>query len=156
MKKLGLYILAAIGFGTYSVMTGVDRDDSGTIVEAGTLDAFQVRAGDCFDDPGYDAEEFTNLPGVPCADPHDNEAYATFDVSYDAYPDEAVLAADARESCVQRFAAYVGRDYESSSLDVFTMYPSPESWVQNDREVVCAVYDMEGEKLVGSVRDSGR
>jgi len=32
------------------------------------------------------------------------------------------------------------------------MYPTIESWQQNDREVVCAVYDMEENKLVGSVQ----
>ena len=155
MKKLGIYVLAALGFGTYSLLTDVGRDDSGAIVEAGTLDAFQIRLGDCFDDPNYGAEEFTSLPGVPCTDPHDNEAFATFDVSYDSYPTEDVLAADAQEACVSRFASYVGRDYESSSLDVVTMYPTRESWAQNDREVVCAVYDMAGDKLVGSVRGQG-
>ena len=58
----------------------------------------------------------------------------------------------AQESCLEHFDAFVGRDYESSSLDFFTMYPSTESWKQNDREVVCAVYDMEINKLVGSVQ----
>lgn len=155
MKKLGLYILAAIGFGTYSVLTDVDRDESGAIVEAGTLDAFQIRLGDCFDNPDYDAEEFTSLPGVPCVEPHDNEAYAVFDVSYESYPEEFVLAVDAQTSCIERFEAYVGRDYESSTLEVATMYPTEASWAQDDREIVCAVYNMEGEKLVGSVKGSG-
>lgn len=50
---------------------------------------------------------------------------------------------------------YVGRDYETSALDVVTMYPSPEGWDQNDREVVCALYDMSGAKLVGSVKGRG-
>jgi hypothetical protein len=35
------------------------------------------------------------------------------------------------------------------------MYPSPESWKQNDREVVCALYDMNAEKLMGSMQGSG-
>jgi hypothetical protein len=62
------------------------------------------------------------------------------------------MAQLAHESCVNRFDAFVGRDYESSSLDVISMYPTVESWRQNDREVVCAVYDMDENKLVGSVR----
>ena len=34
-----------------------------------------------------------------------------------------------------------------------TLYPTPQSWKQgNDREVVCAVYDMEANKLVGSAK----
>jgi hypothetical protein len=43
-------------------------------------------------------------------------------------------------------------DYESSSLDIFPLYPSFESWKQDDREVICAIYDMNAEKLVGSMQ----
>lgn len=151
MKKFAAYAIAALGFGIYGAVTGVDRDDSGAIVGGGTLDAFQVHLGDCFNDPDYDADEFSSLPGVPCSDPHDNEAYAVFDLTLSSYPDYDI-AEISEASCVDRFEAYVGRDYESSSLDVVTMYPSQESWAESDREVVCAVYDMSGSKLVGTVK----
>lgn len=58
----------------------------------------------------------------------------------------------AYESCVDRFEPFVGIDYESSVLEVVTLYPTAESWAQDDREVVCALYDMSETKLVGSVR----
>ena len=107
-------------------------------------------------DPGlFDAEEVSDLPGVPCSEPHDNEAYAVFDVTLDSYPDVDDMSELANGSCVERFEDFVGRDYESSSLDVIAMYPTPESWSQNDREVVCAVYDMEAAKLTGSVQGLG-
>ena len=91
------------------------------------------------------------MPGVPCTEPHDNEAFAVFDLTLASYP-EYDIADISEASCVDRFEAYVGRDYESSSLDVVTMYPSLESWAQSDREVVSAVYDMSGSKLVGTVK----
>lgn len=152
MKKFAAYAVAALGFGIYGAVTDVDRDDSGAIIGEGTLDAFQVRLGDCFDDPDYEADEFSSLPGVPCTEPHDNEAYAVFDLTMSSYPDYEI-AEISEASCVDRFEGFVGRDYESSSLDVVTMYPSRESWAENDREVVCAVYDMSGTKLVGTVKD---
>ena len=58
----------------------------------------------------------------------------------------------AHDGCLERFEAFVGKDYESSSLDIATLYPSAESWQQSDREVVCAVYDVDAEKLTGSVK----
>jgi hypothetical protein len=152
MKKFAAYAVAALGFGIYGAVTDVDRDDSGAIIGEGTLDAFQVRLGDCFDDPDYEADEFSSLPGVPCTEPHDNEAYAVFDLTMSSYPDYEI-AEISEASCVDRFEGFVGRDYESSSLDVVTMYPSRESWAENDREVVCAVYDMSGTKLVGTVKN---
>ena len=55
----------------------------------------------------------------------------------------------------RRFSSFVGMDYDSSVLDITALYPSTDSWkMQDDREVVCAVYDMNGGKLTGSARGS--
>lgn len=151
MKSWIIYIAAALGFVIYGAATDADRDSSGAIVGEGNVDAFQVRVGDCFNDSGSYEDEVSSLPGVPCSEPHDNEAYAVFDISLTDYPDDEAMGRLAHDSCVDRFDAFVGMDYESSSLDVISMYPTVESWQQNDREVVCAVYDMEENKLVGSV-----
>jgi len=151
MKSWVAYIALALGVGIYGVATKADRDGSGAITGEGTVDAFSVRVGDCFDDTESSAEEISNLPGVPCFKPHDNEAFAVFDLTLDSYPHEDEMGALAQESCLQRFDAFVGRAYESSSLDVFAIYPTAASWAQDDREVICAVYDMEANKLVGSV-----
>lgn len=155
MKNWAIYIAVALGFVTYEAMTEADRDENGAIIDGGTVNAFQIQVGDCFDDSGS-LDDISDLPGVPCSEPHDNEAYAVFDVAISSYPEGDGMGDLAYENCMQRFAAFVGKDYESSSLEVFTMFPSPESWnQQHDREVVCAVYDMNAEKLVGSVEGRG-
>ena len=147
----------AVAGGAYlfnSVMQA-DRDDSGAIVAEGSLGAFQMRVGDCFDDGSAFADEtpeIDSVPGVPCSKPHDNEVYAVFDIKAASFPGDA-MAEMAQEACVERFEAFVGKDYESSSLDIASLYPSRDSWSrQNDREVICAVYDIETKKLTGSVK----
>ena len=152
MKSWVIYIAAALGFAIYGMATDADRNSSGAIVGEGNVDAFHVRVGDCFNDSAFDTEEVSSVPGVPCSEPHDNETYAVFDVSIASYPDGDAMWEMANESCMQRFEPFVGRDYESSSLDIATLYPSFESWQQNDREVVCAVFDMDSNKLVGSAK----
>lgn len=132
----------------------VDRDDSGAIVAEGSLDAFKMRVGDCFDDGSTfteDSSDVDSVPGVPCAKPHDNEVYAVFDVTMSSFPGDQ-MAGIAQEACQERFEAFVGKDYESSALDIATLYPSSDSWQQNDREVICAVYDIDAKKLTGSVK----
>ena len=100
-------------------------------------------------------QEVDSVPGVPCSKPHDNEVYAVFDVTAASFPGDG-MADMAHEACLERFEAFVGRDYESSSLDIASLYPSRESWSgQNDREVVCAVYDIDAKKLTGSVKGLG-
>ena len=144
----------AVAGGAYLVshFMQADRDETGAIVDAGSVDAFQMRVGDCFDDGSTFADqEVDSVPGVPCSNPHDNEVYAVYDVATASFPGEE-MAGMAHAGCEERFQEFVGKDYDSSSLDIATLYPSPESWQQNDREVVCAVYDVDAKKLTGSVK----
>jgi hypothetical protein len=153
--KRNWIIGAAIGGGAFLVnsLMQADRDATGAIVAEGSVDAFQMRVGDCFDDGSTFADEEVNsVPGVPCSKPHDNEVYAVFDVSLSSFPGDR-MGDLAHEACLERFESFVGKDYESSSLDIATLYPTSESWHgQKDREVICAVYDVDAKKLTGSVK----
>ena len=153
MKNWAVYLVAIAGFAIYGASTSADRDSSGAIVEEGSIGAFNVRVGDCFNDVGFD-DEVSSVPGVPCSEPHDNETYAVFDVSVTSYPEGEGMSELAFESCKTRFEGYVGKDYDSSSLDITTMFPSQQSWRENDREVICAVYDMNANKLTGTAQGS--
>ena len=150
MKNWGIYIAVIAGFAIYNVLTEADRDSSGAIVGDGSVDAFDIRVGDCFDDTSFD--EVSNLPGVPCAEPHDNEAFAVVELTVESYPEGDAMLNLAHETCLKHFESYVGKDYQSSSLEIMTLYPTPASWKQNDREVICSVYDMNANKLVGSAK----
>jgi len=157
MKNLITYVAIALGFVAYNAVTSADRDESGAIVSEGSVGAFQIQVGDCFDDTSSlysgEAGEVSDLPGVPCARPHDNEVFAVFDLKTASFPEGDAMSELVFDSCVDRFQRFVGRDYESSALDIMTLYPSRESWDRkNDREVVCAVYDMQEKKLEGSAK----
>jgi hypothetical protein len=133
-----------------------ERDDEGAIEGAGSVDAFTMRIGDCFDDQSAFSEEVSDVPGVPCSTAHDNEVYATFDVTLAEWPGEDQLNELANEGCLERFEPAIAASYEESVLMFTTLVPSKGSWGQrNDREVVCAAYHMELEKLTGSVLNSG-
>jgi hypothetical protein len=155
MRNWVIGIVIAAGAYVFHSTMQADRDESGAIVGEGTLDAFQMRVGDCFDDGAAftdDSPEVNSVPGVPCTSPHDNEVYAVFDVNAPSFPGDE-MERMAFESCKQRFASFVGRDYDSSALDIATLYPTRESWNgHHDREVVCAVYDVAQTKLTGSVK----
>jgi hypothetical protein len=151
MKNWAIYIAVVLGAVAYNALTEADRDSTGAIVGEGNVDAFEIRVGDCFDDTSASAEVST-LPGVPCSDPHDNEAFAVIELTATSYPEGDAMVQLAHESCLQHFDSFVGKDYQSSSLEILTLYPTAEGWQQNDREVVCAVYDMDAAKLVGSVK----
>lgn len=157
MKNWGAYILVALGYFGYNAITSADRDESGAIIDEGSVDAFEMKVGDCFDDTSSlfgSSDGVNSLPGMPCSKPHDNEVYAVMGVSTESFPGDEAMSEMAFDDCLKKFASFVGKDYDNSSLDIMTLYPSSESWRQNDREIVCAVYDMDAAKLEGSVKGS--
>jgi len=141
---------------TVLVACAAERDESGQIQTAGTLDAFAMQVGDCVDDWALNATEISDVPGVPCADPHDNEVYALFDLADGAWPGDEQVDVDADRGCYDRFEAAIGASYEESILEYLPIYPSQDSWERvNDREVICLAYHMEYEKLTGTVLNTG-
>jgi hypothetical protein len=126
------------------------------------MSVFSIRVGDCFDDSqevldaGADVVEFQDLAGLPCSEPHDNEVYAVFDLYLERFPGADALFDMASDECLERFESFVGMSYEESILGLYPVYPTEESWSQrDDREVVCAVFHIELEKLTGSMKGSG-
>jgi len=148
---VGAAIAAAIG-----ITSMAERNAAGEITAAGSVDAFEVHVGDCFDDGAfYAAGEVNELPGIPCSEPHDNQIYALFDISGE-WPGQERVDELAEEGCLERFAAAIGKSYEESVIAFMTITPSVESWKQvDDREVICVGYHMDEEKLTGTLLGSG-
>lgn len=129
---------------------GAQRDDAGAIIEAGSEDVFALQVGDCFDDPA-EFGEIANVDAVPCAQPHDNEIYHTFDLPDGDFPGDTAIDDAAFSNCLPAFESYVGTTYESSSLDISYLSPTLDSWDAGDREIACLLYDLNLEKLTGSM-----
>jgi hypothetical protein len=147
----GAAVAAVIGFSA-----AAERNAAGEITSAGIVDAFEVRVGDCFDDEAFASTEIAEIPAVPCSQPHDNEAYAKFDVPGTEWPGDERIEELAYEGCFERFAGAIGRSYEESVIDYTAIWPSEGSWKQRaDREVICVGYHVEFEKLTGTIIGSG-
>ena len=132
----------------------VARNDVGEVIAGGDIDVFDTKVGDCFNDTVFDAE-VTDIPGVPCAEPHDNEIFALYDTTVTSYPGEDELLESANTKCIASFDSYVGVTYDNSILDVFPLIPTLDSWkLLNDREIICVLYHLEQEKLTGSMHGS--
>jgi len=157
MRAISRIIFASLATTSLLVACGdASRDESGQIQSAGAIDAFAMRVGDCFNDSFFQQEEVSDVSGVPCTDPHDNEVYALFDIESASWPGQEQVDSLAEEGCFLRFQGAIGASYQESVLMFTTLYPTEESWTRmNDREVICVAYHMETEKLTGSVLQSG-
>ena len=151
---IGVVVVVAV----VGAVTAASRDDAGEIVGAGTMHIADVQAGDCFDlNDGLDVEEVGDIRAIPCDEAHIFEAYHSTDLPDGAFPSRSVLDAEFESACLPAFESYVGRDYQTSELYVTSFEPTPESWDQGDRSILCVIStENAATALTGSVRDSGR
>lgn len=132
--------------------------DTGEVTEqADNADVFQIRVGDCLNTGDMGAtEEVTDVPIVPCAEPHDDEVYHAYDLADGDFPGEDAILSDAESTCIAEFANFIGLAYEESALDYWPMYPTEGSWGNGDREVLCIAWDPSGEKVTGTLAGAAR
>ena len=124
-------------------------------VACGGASVFTLEEGTCFDDT--EETEVSSVPEVDCSEPHDNEVFAVFDYTEaDTFPGSPELNAAAKDLCIAEFESYVGLSYEESALEVFPITPTQGSWDDGDREVICALYNLDLSKLTGSMEGAAR
>jgi hypothetical protein len=97
-----------------------------------------------------------SLDPVSCTTPHDSEVVGSAthpDAS--AYPGEAALETFAATPCIAAFNAYVGSDFQASSLGMVPIVPTESTWATGDRAITCVALADDGSKLARSVKGSG-
>jgi hypothetical protein len=154
--------------GAATTTTGPPPTESTTTteppVEAGEqVFVYLPSVGDCFDrrqlESAPDQRGQTDIVLLlECDLPHRYETFSVLeppDAGND-FPGEKALEDLARASCVTAFEAFVGRPYVVSELEVGWYLPTASAWGQGARAIGCHVYDLDGDKLVGTMRGSGR
>jgi hypothetical protein len=139
--------LAAAATTASALLAGVVGCSSAGAHGGTNTSVFRVKVGECFLPPAKVQAELTKLDKVSCTAAHTQEAYAVVDYKAAGgatatadYPGDTALKAFADGTCAQRFAGYVGRAYQDSSLFFTYLLPSARGWQQgHDRKVVCFV-----------------
>ncbi len=122
----------------------------------------ELSPGQCFDVAAFSTGRPvapTAVSVVPCARPHQLEAYSVLDrpeASGSPFPGTDVLKAWGEDHCIERFAAYVGTDYARSVFDTAVVLPDERSWRQGFRHAACALHDAQFNLLRGSMRGAAR
>jgi hypothetical protein len=145
----GLWVLA-IAVVLVLAIGGVGRNDAGEITEEGSVSSFDLKPGDCINGL-TETDNISSLPAVPCAQPHDGEVFATFEITAATFPGDAELKKQAETGCVQRLAEYSAAAATDDKLEIYFLHPTERSWAQGDHEVTCVAIDTN--KRSGSLKD---
>ena len=112
--------------------------------------------GDCFNSSD-DAEEISDVDGVPCTEAHEYEVFALATYEGDGtYPPDSELDAIFTEVCEPEFEPYVGAPYATSEIYGSMISPSEESWGSGDRSFICLLYDPSDPALTESLAGAAR
>lgn len=115
-----------------------------------------LAVGECIDDDqlGYYSagDDFTT---TSCDHPHDNEVYYVHWFLPGPFPGDDAVSDELADVCSTEFETYVGRDYASSSLAVYRLWPGEDLWESGGRAGECLLFDVDREPLTGSAYQSG-
>lgn len=132
-----------------------------TTVVRSTAEQVPLAAGDCGNVPRLrvgGALDPATIEPVACTEPHDIEIGAVLD--YPAgrdldFPGTVAVDGYATDQCIERFEAYVGAPYATSTLDVLIVAPDEDGWDEGDRRVACVLYHVDFQPLTQSVAGTG-
>jgi hypothetical protein len=142
-------VMAVVGCGS-------EQDgEPGQAAESGDVNVFELGVGDCLAD-FTDATEWSSIEASPCSEPHSDEIYATGEIpDSDEYPGRTAVESAAQDICLSHYEAFVGLPYDDSVLDIGYLAPTKDSWAEDDRAVLCTIFDPL-EEVTGSLRGAER
>lgn len=117
------------------------KDDA--FIDAGVTGLLDIEVTECFSDPEY--SDFAGEDVViytPCVDGADNQSYM-FVHAPDAPWDRDTVAELGWDECGKGFEKQ-WTSKGDSGLDFYPILPTPETWADGDRAIMCAVYDPKG------------
>ncbi len=130
------------------------RDSTGQVLAPTAVYALDIHVADCFNSPG--AESVEQVTVVPCGEPHDFEAFYSFQLDDGPYPGDDAVQKQWFDGCLAQFESFVGTKFDESALDVSAIYPTERTWNDlKDREVLCSVTAIDGIRRTGTARNAG-
>lgn len=109
---------------------------------------FDLKPGDCVNFPssGFtDESEVTSVKKVECSEEHDAQIVGEFDSKATEFPGMEALEGEAQEFCPGAFEQFVGIPLGESSLDLYPLTPTEDSWNKaDDRKIQCMAVDPSG------------
>jgi hypothetical protein len=117
---------------------------TGQITKDGHLDAFSLRAGDCFQNPSGSqpsASALTQVTAVPCVSPHNAQVIAQLPVPGSAYPVQAAFRAQALPGCKASLLAVADRSKLTPTMNLIYIYPELQAWTDGHRTISCLIVD---------------
>jgi hypothetical protein len=123
------------------------RDEAtGEVTESGVVTLQDLEIGDCVESVSEGRARGVTV--LPCADPHQAEVVASFDLTGSDYPGETEITAQAEAGCTKALPKTV-TDQADETHQLMFVYPLAADWKLGGREVLCIIA-ADGPTMTGS------
>lgn len=131
----------------------VDRESSIPWEQAPSVDRVSGETGRC--SIGRLQHDGMILDRVDCADPHDFQLFAEMRLDNPSYEGLGSLSVVVRGTCEDEFLRFVGASHIASTLSIYTLAPTADSWSSGSRTGTCLIgpHDV-GQQIVGDAAGS--
>ena len=152
---LAVVLSGCAGLDVFGARGEPERDaDTKEITSSGQADVFAIEVGDCLDEAS--ADEVSEVPVVPCSEPHDQEVFSEFLLTETEWPGVEAIEEASITRCDAAYEVFVGVTWDESELDWYPFTPTEDGWeTLGDRLVQCVSYDPEG-KTTGTLKGAAR
>ncbi|WP_300402569.1 hypothetical protein [Nocardioides sp.] len=133
----GLWVLLALAVPATLFAIAPDRSDSGQVTSEGSVAPQDLQVGDCVRDLLSEGYKLT-VKVSPCAEPHQTEVFANFDLTDSTYPGDDETRALAEQGCFDRLQELLPRR-KLARASVLYLYPFSGTSFREDPGVSCLV-----------------
>ncbi len=153
-----LFATSIVGLIFLGAQVSTILDAAGSPPRGGTVNVFDLRVGDCLDQPAAGADgTVIDLMRRDCAEAHALEVIAIVQVPDGAtYPGADAVSASADAQCRTAFTSYVGTTPEASIYDGIWYAATEEGWKAGDRAIDCLAIADDASPMTGSVKGANR
>ncbi|MBO2448485.1 septum formation family protein [Actinomadura barringtoniae] len=144
-----VWLALIIGVAAIGAAFTPDRDDSGHVTQKGRALLADLKVGDCFNGVPHD-KTARSTTALPCAQPHDGEVLASFNLPKGGFPGQQEVIRSAESGCYARVGGRLDASRYRTSVNPYLLYPTRASWALGDRVVQCLGAST-GAKLTGSL-----
>lgn len=142
--RLGILVVVLIGAGISWAITKSHeshRGSDGAISKGGKLDAFSLRAGDCYETPTDTMASFDSVKAIPCTQPHDAQVYYVFTYpgATSVAPTDDEMTANAQPQCEDAAKTKVDDTKVPENADESILHADDSTWAQGYHDITCVI-----------------
>ena len=126
--RIVILVVIAGGVAAYHFATAhpAQRGSTGSVNQAGSMQASDLKVGDCFDNPTADSN-ISSITAIPCTEAHDSQVFAEPAAKESTYPGDTALSSEADSDCNDTTTQGTISQDAPDSLEVTALYAQDSS-----------------------------